>query len=207
MSPYNSRELCSHLAMRALGKQREAPCAAGPNCRLRGLMVSQCNVLMDNDIPCPHKEWMNRITDIISGIPLELPPLCEVNHEINPVDPSKHIRYKLPKCPDHFHDDFSTNIERYTTAKWCVPAVAHQVVPLLCIPKKNGTLCTVFDLHEQNEYTVKDITPFLDQDIIRNDIACAAYQMKLNMSEAYEQIRLDPAHVSKTVFATILGTF
>jgi Reverse transcriptase (RNA-dependent DNA polymerase) len=27
------------------------------------------------------------------------------------------------------------------------------------------------------------------------------------MSEAYEQIRVDPAHVSKTAFATILGTF
>jgi Reverse transcriptase (RNA-dependent DNA polymerase) len=27
------------------------------------------------------------------------------------------------------------------------------------------------------------------------------------MSEAYEQIHMDPAHVSKTAFATILGTF
>jgi Reverse transcriptase (RNA-dependent DNA polymerase) len=53
---------------------------------------------------------------------------------------------------------------------------------------------------------VKDITPFPDQDIIRNDIARAAYQTKLDMSEAYEQIHVDPAHVSKTAFATILAT-
>jgi hypothetical protein len=52
---------------------------------------------------------------------------------------------------------------------------------------------------------MKDMTPVPDQDIIRNDIACAIYQTKLNMSEAYEQIRVDPAHVSKTAFATILG--
>jgi hypothetical protein len=78
---------------------------------------------------------------------------------------------------------------------------------MLCVPKKNGTLHTVFDLREQNENTVKDITPFLDQDIIRNDIARAAYRTKLNMSEAYEQSRMDPAHVSRTSFATILRTF
>jgi Reverse transcriptase (RNA-dependent DNA polymerase) len=83
----------------------------------------------------------------------------------------------------------------------------HQAVPMLCIPKKNSMLRTVFDLREQNANTVKDITPFLDQDIIRNDIARTAYRTKLNMSEAYEQIRVDLAHVSKTAFATILGTF
>jgi hypothetical protein len=54
---------------------------------------------------------------------------------------------------------------------------------------------------------VKDIMPFPDQDIIRNDIAHAPYRTKLNMLEAYEQIRMDLAHGSKTAFATILGTF
>jgi hypothetical protein len=54
---------------------------------------------------------------------------------------------------------------------------------------------------------VRDVTPFPDQDIIRNDIARATYRTKLDMSEAYEKIRVDLAHVSKTEFATILGTF
>jgi hypothetical protein len=150
---------------------------------------------------------MDKINDLLSGIPLELPPLREVNHEINLVDPAKCIRYRLPKCPEHFREDLSAKIERYTTAEWWAPAVAHQAVPMLCVPKNNGTLRTVFDLREQNENTVKDITPFSDQDVIRNDIARAAYRTKLDMSEAYEQIRVDPAHVSKTAFATILGTF
>ena len=85
--------------------------------------------------------------------------------------------------------------------------MAHQVVPMLCIPKKNGKLCTVFDLREQNDNTVKDVTLFPDQDIIHNDMARAAYQSKLDMSEAYEQIRIVPEHVYKTVFATVLGMF
>ena len=54
---------------------------------------------------------------------------------------------------------------------------------------------------------VKDMTPFPDQDIIHNDMARAAYQSKLNMSEAYEQIGTVPEHVHKIAFATVLGTF
>jgi Reverse transcriptase (RNA-dependent DNA polymerase)/RNase H-like domain found in reverse transcriptase len=78
---------------------------------------------------------------------------------------------------------------------------------MLCIPKMNGTVHTIFNLREQNENTVKNITPFSDQDIIRNDIARTTYRTKLNMSEAYEQICVDLDHVSKTAFAAILGTF
>jgi hypothetical protein len=165
----------SHLMMKVLGKKKDIPRAAEPNRRLRHLMASQCVVREDNDIPRLCEELMERITDLVSGIPLELPPLREVNHEINLVDPTKRIRYRLPKCPEHFCEDLSAKIERYTTAEWWVPAVAHQVVPMLCVPKKNGMLCTVFDLREQNENTVKDVMPLLDQDIIRNDIARATY--------------------------------
>jgi RNase H-like domain found in reverse transcriptase/Reverse transcriptase (RNA-dependent DNA polymerase) len=77
----------------------------------------------------------------------------------------------------------------------------------MCAEKEwYSMLHTIFELREQHKNTVKDVTPFPDQDIIRNDIACATYWTKLNMSEAYEQIHVDPAHVSKIAFDTILGT-
>ena len=104
-------------------------------------------------------------------------------------------------------EKLSQKIERYTTAQWWIPAVAHQAVPMLCIPKKSGKLCTVFDLREQNNNTVKDVTPFPDQDIICIDMARAAYWSKLDMSKAYKQIHIIPEHVHKRVFATVLGTF
>ena len=85
--------------------------------------------------------------------------------------------------------------------------MAYQAVPMLCILKKNGKLCTVFNLQEPNNNTVKDVTPFPDQDIICNDMARPAYHSKLDMSEAYEQICIVPEHVHKMVFATVLPTF
>ncbi|KAF8473608.1 hypothetical protein JB92DRAFT_2823212 [Gautieria morchelliformis] len=38
-------------------------------------------------------------------------------------------------------------------------------------------------------------------------MAHCRYRTKLDMSEAYEQIRIHPDHVAKTAFTTILGTF
>ena len=91
----------------------------------------------------------------------------------------------LPKCPDHFHKELSQKIERYTTAQWWIPTVAHQAVPMLCIPKKNGKLCTVFDLREQSDNTVKDMTPFPDQDIICYEMARVVYWSKLKHMNKY----------------------
>ena len=164
-------------------------------------------ILRDDNIPQLCRSWDNNITDLVSGIPLKLPPIREVNHKINLINPEKRIHYCLLKCPEHFCKELSQKIERYTTAQWWIPAVAHQAVPMLCIPKKNGKLRTVFDLREQNNNTVKDVTPFPDQDIICNDMARVAYQSKLDMSKMYKQIRIILEHVHKTVFATVLGTF
>ena len=78
---------------------------------------------------------------------------------------------------------------------------------MLCIPKKNGTLRTVFDLQQQNENMWKDVMPFSDQDAICYDIARAKFRSKLDMTEAYEQTRIRPEDVRKMTFSTIFSTF
>ena len=128
--------------------KNQAPCSTDTDRRSECLRASLSHdvVLRDNDIPQLCRSWDDNITDLVSGIPLKLPPIREVNHELNLIDPEKRIHYRLPKCPEHFHKELSQKIERYTTAQWWIPAVAHQAVPMLCIPKKNGKLRTVFDL-------------------------------------------------------------
>ena len=78
---------------------------------------------------------------------------------------------------------------------------------MLCIPKKNGKLCTVINCRKRNDNTVKDVTPFPDQDQIRLDVARASFRSKIDMSDAYEQIWVEPEDVDKTAFTTVYGTF
>ena len=36
-----------------------------------------------------HKQWFMKYNDILSGVPPELPPLCEINHRILLIDKDK----------------------------------------------------------------------------------------------------------------------
>ena len=60
--------------------------------RLRAVL-SHDIVPQDNDIPQLCKSWDDNITDLVSGIPLKLLPIQEVNHGINLIDPEKCIHY------------------------------------------------------------------------------------------------------------------
>ncbi len=76
-----------------------------------------------------------------------------------------------------------------------------------CIPKPPSGLCTIIDLRQRNENTVKDITPFPDQDHICHDVVRAHYRSKIDMTDAYKQVRIVEKDIPKTGFYTIYGTF
>jgi hypothetical protein len=96
------------------------------------------------DYPRLREQWLKKFSDLFGEVPLELPPFREVNHKINLVDDHKRINYHLPKFPNQFKGALMEKIQRYTTTGWWVPATAKQAIPMLSIPKKNGTLRTVF---------------------------------------------------------------
>ena len=99
-----------------------------------------------SDIPQLCEEIAESYSDLLGPLPLKLPPFHEVSHEIPLIDESKQLKHRLPKCPEVFHSELAQKIEQYTTAGWWVPAATKQVTPILRIPKKNGTLRTMFNL-------------------------------------------------------------
>ena len=82
-----------------------------------------------------------------------------------------------------------------------------QAALMLCIPKKTGKLRTMIDCRKRNDNMVKDVTPFPDQDQIRMDITRARYRSKIDLSNMYEQVHVEPEDIKKTAFSTIFGTF
>ena len=143
----------------------------------------------------------------MQGTPEGLPLLREVNHEINLIEPDKKYTYRLPSCPAPLRPQFYEKLNRYVDAGWWKEHPTSQAAPLMCIPKKDGRLRTVIDARQRNDNTVKDVTPLPDQDIIREDVARAKYRSKIDLADAYKQVRVEPRDVHKTVFSTILGTY
>jgi hypothetical protein len=153
------------------------------------------------------ERWFARFADILNGVPPELPPLREINHKIPLIDEGKRYLYHLPRCPEAMRPQLMDKIRAYTAAQWWIPKAVPQAAPLLCIPKKTGKLRTVVDCRQRNDNTTKDVTPLPDQDQIRMDVARAKYRSKIDLSNAYEQIRIEPNDVHKTAFSTVFGTF
>lgn len=159
-----------------------------------------------DDAPQLRKQWFENYKDITNGVPEVLPPLREVNHRIPIIDSSKVYHYHLPRCPDAMKPALMEKLRRYNRAGWWKFKTAPQAAPMLCIAKKTGDLRTVFDLRKRNDNTVKDVSPFPDQEQIRQDVARAAVRSKIDLSDAYEQVRIVPEDVEKTAFSTVYGT-
>ncbi|KAG6870672.1 hypothetical protein C0995_011405, partial [Termitomyces sp. Mi166 len=117
--------------------------------------------LSDNDIPQLRQAWQQEFADIVNGTKEELPPWRK----------------------EQLHE--KTN--QYINAKWWEPWPATQAALLLCISKKDGTLWTVLDARQHNDNTIKDVTPLLDQEVIRKDVMKARYRSKIDLTDAYEQ--------------------
>ena len=144
----------------------------------------------DPKLSALREKWLHECEDIMKPPPLELPPFREINHSIPLIDPNLQHKYRLPKCPDAMKPQLLEKIERYTAAGWWQRVNTSQAAPLLCIAKKSGKLRTVVDARQCNDNTRKDVTPFPDQDQIRMDVAKARYRSKIDLSDAYEQIRI-----------------
>jgi hypothetical protein len=130
-----------------------------------------------------------------------------VNYRIPLVDDKKRYSTYASKFPESLRSKLSEKIERYEEAGWWKRQAVSQADPTLFIPKGNGGLRTVVDLRQRNENTIQDVTSFPDQDQIRHDVARAPYRSKLDMTDAYEQVRIVEEDIHKTGFSTIYGTF
>jgi hypothetical protein len=168
----------SHKIDEATSKRGKDPSRSTTEIKISVVKQQSDKKLTDEDIPRLREQWRSKCSDMFE-VPLIL------------------------------KEQLVDKINRYTKAGWWRPTTAAQAVPMICTFKitVEPKLRTVFDLRLQNENTVKDVTPFPDQDCIRNDVARAPYRSKIDLTEAYEQVRIIPEDVSKTAFSTIVGTY
>jgi hypothetical protein len=140
-----------------------------------------------------------------------LPPLRVVNHTIPLIEEHKVYRFRPSKCPEAFRDQWREKKNSYlSTGRWRT-ATGHNAILLLMIPKVSSKgekpgLRTVFDKREQNDNTYKLVSPLPDIEEILREVSKHKYRSIIDGKDAYEQIRVIPEHVSRTLFTTPDGT-
>src|SRR4030081_2423987 len=159
---------------------------------------------------CLQTKWLKEFEPLTSGIPEGLTPWREVNHRIELVDPNLDIRHRRAKRPEVLQDLFREKIARYVSNGWWVEAPVESAAPMMVLPKPKAeglAIRTVVDKRVVNDNTRKDVTPFPDQSRIRRAFVRGKFRSKLDMTDAYEQVRIEKSSIPNTAFSPPWGTY
>ena len=137
----------------------------------------------------------------------ELPPFRAINHSIPLIDENKVYPWRPSRCPEVFRTQWNEKRDAYLkSGRWKV-TTARNTVPMLLIPKphkpKNAPeLRTVIDLRERNKNTVKMLSPLPDIEGVLRRVTAKPFRSVLDLTAAYEQIRIIPEHVDRSAVTT-----
>jgi hypothetical protein len=155
------------------------------------------------------QKWIKHFELMFGPPPARLPPLQEVNHTILLIDPDARYSMRTPRCSSALFLQLQDKTECYVKAGWWKPAHGRNASPLLTIPNicTELKLCTVIDTQECNVNTIINSMPLPNQDMIRKVVASHPFVSIIDISDAYEQMRIIPEDVPKTLFSSLLGTY
>jgi len=137
----------------------------------------------------------------------ELPPLRVINHTIPLNDEGKVYHWWPSRCPEALRSQWVEKRDAYLcTGHWEITNASNTIPMLLIVkPQKPGEpplLRTVFDLRERNKNTHKMTSPLPDPEGILRRAAHHRFRSMMDGKNAYEQIRIEPAHVQCTAVTT-----
>ena len=138
----------------------------------------------------------------------DLPLLHTINHTIPLIDELKTYSWKPSKCPEVFRAQWIKKRDAYIKSEQWKITSAGNTMPILLI-QKPGTnpplLRTVVDLQERNKNTHKMTSPLPDINGMLRHTTSKPFRTSLDLKNAYEQIRIIPEHVNRSVVTTLDG--
>src|SRR5258708_16764837 len=151
--------------------------------------------------------WRLCFKDVMAPALEVLPPMRGVNHRINMIDHNARHVTQHATCPQALEDQLRDKMAHYEQAEWWVRRPVPTACLLMCIAKKDGSLRTVIDMHKRNANTVLDVTPMPDMCYLMDCMVHCKYHSKIDMTDAYEEIRIKPDCIQHTGFSMPYGTF
>src|SRR5438552_437568 len=139
-------------------------------------------------------------------IPNELPPLREphMRHRIKLIDPEKIINPQVIPIAEKYYSQFKEHMIKNLDSGRIYPSSSSQASAMFCVPKPANPQIARFvtDFRARNLNTVKDRYPLPHIPTILNRLAKAKYRSKIDLMDAYFQIRVEPEDENHTAFKT-----
>src|SRR6266480_501852 len=139
-------------------------------------------------------------------VPNELSLLREphIRHRIKLIDPDKIINPQVIPIAEKYYSQFREHMTKNLDSGRIYPSSSSQASAMFCVPKPANPQIARFvtDFRARNLNTVKDRYPLPHIPTILNSLAKAKYRSKIDLMDAYFQIRVEPEDEKHTAFKT-----
>ncbi|XP_024005017.1 uncharacterized protein LOC112082150 [Eutrema salsugineum] len=162
----------------------------------------------DSEIPPEVQAILNRFKDVFpEEIPPGLPPLCGIEHQIDLVPGSA-----LPNKPTYrMNPEETKELERQVRdlmdKGYIRESLSPCAVPVLLVPKKDGTWQMCVDSHAINNITIKYRHPIPRLDNMLDELSGSTIFSKVDLKSGYHQVRMREGDEWKTALKTMQGLY
>ena len=155
----------------------------------------------------PYREVLKHYKHVFDALPPGLPPARGDEHSI-PLKPDSKPVSKTPyRLSPKELEECKQHLEKLLEMGHIQPSRSPYGSPVLFVRKKDGSLRMCVDYRALNDQTVKDRYPLPRIDEMLDSLRGATVFSKLDLSQGYHQVRLDPPDVHKTAFSTKFGHY
>jgi len=150
---------------------------------------------------------LRQYAGVFDDLPPGLPPERHVEHriELQPgnAPPSRHA-YRLSFAQ---MDELKSQLAELVDKGYIQPSSSPFAAPMLFVQKQDGSMRMCVDYRALNHITIKNAYPLPRIDQILDRLHGAKVFSKIDLRSGYHQIRVAPAEVPKTAFATRYGLY
>jgi Reverse transcriptase (RNA-dependent DNA polymerase) len=131
----------------------------------------------------------------------------ENNHRIKVVLGARLVKRNYYRLAPKEIEELKKKLEKYIELGHIRPSTSPWEVPVLFVPKKDGTVRMCIDYRILNKLTERDEFPLSRIDELLNILSGAKYFSVLDLDMAYHQVRLNEKDIPKTAFTCLQGYY
>lgn len=180
-----------------------------PSSVLHFVLVCKDEVVRTNasqHLPFVLSHLLQEFTDVFPNeLPPGLPPLRRIEHRIDLI-PGASLTNKAPyRVNPKEIKEIQCQVQHLLEMGYVRESLSPCAVPIIIVPKKDGSWCMCSDCCPVNAITVRYCHPIPHLDDMLDELSGATIFSKIDLKSGYYQIRMQEGDEWKTAFKTKFG--